>query len=117
MRPRQAGFLLWPSVKAPAEAHSGDQRCRGKAMMGILGWLLFGLIVGAIARLIVPEHDGRGTLVTILLGPAGGVLGGYAGRGLGWYREGEPTSLVMAVIGSVALLALYHALFGPPSRA
>jgi len=58
--------------------------------MGILAWILFGLIVGALAKLVMPGRDPGGIIVTMLLGIAGAVLGGCIGRALGFYGEGEP---------------------------
>ena len=57
--------------------------------MGILGWILFGLIAGVIAKLIMPGRDPGGFIVTILLGIAGAVIGGFVGRAMGFYGEGE----------------------------
>lgn len=76
--------------------------------MGILGWVLFGLIVGALAKLVMPGRDPGGIIITMLLGIAGAVLGGFLGRSLGWYREGEPAGFVMSFVGAVVLLALYR---------
>ena len=59
-------------------------------MFGILGWIVFGLVVGAIAKLLMPGRDPGGFIVTILLGIVGAVLGGWMGRVMGLYREGEP---------------------------
>ena len=57
--------------------------------MAILGWILFGLIVGALAKLVMPGRDPGGIIVTMLLGIAGAVLGGFVGRAMGFYGEGE----------------------------
>lgn len=76
--------------------------------MGVLGWILFGLVVGAVAKLVMPGRDPGGIIVTMLLGIAGALLGGFAGRALGLYREGEAAGFVMATIGAVVLLALYR---------
>ena len=76
--------------------------------MGILGWMLFGLIIGAIAKLVMPGRDPGGIIVTMLLGIAGAVLGGFVGRALGWYGEGEAAGFIMSFVGAVALLALYR---------
>ncbi len=81
-------------------------------MMGILGWILFGLIVGAIAKLLMPGRDPGGIIVTMLLGIAGAVLGGWVGQALGLYREGEGAGFFMALIGAVVLLALYRMIVG-----
>ena len=81
-------------------------------MMGILGWILFGLIVGALAKLLMPGRDPGGIIVTMLLGIAGAVLGGFVGRALGLYREGEAAGFLMALVGAVVLLALYRMIAG-----
>jgi uncharacterized membrane protein YeaQ/YmgE (transglycosylase-associated protein family) len=53
--------------------------------MGIIGWIIFGLIVGAVAKLLMPGRDPGGWIVTILLGIAGALVGGFLGRAVGWY--------------------------------
>ena len=80
--------------------------------MGILGWILFGLIVGAIAKLLMPGRDPGGIIVTMLLGIAGAVLGGFAGRAMGLYNEGEPAGFIMATLGAIVLLAIYRMMVG-----
>ena len=80
--------------------------------MGILGWILFGLIVGAIAKLLMPGRDPGGIIVTMLLGIAGAVIGGFLGRALGLYNEGEPAGFIMATLGAIVLLALYRMMIG-----
>jgi uncharacterized membrane protein YeaQ/YmgE (transglycosylase-associated protein family) len=81
---------------------------RVEEKMAVLGWILFGLIVGALAKLVMPGRDPGGIIVTMLLGIAGAVLGGFVGRALGWYDEGEAAGFVMSFVGAVALLALYR---------
>ena len=76
--------------------------------MGILGWILFGLIVGALAKFVMPGRDPGGIIVTMLLGIAGAVLGGFVGRSLGLYAEGESAGFIMAFLGAVVLLLLYR---------
>lgn len=80
--------------------------------MGILGWILFGLIVGALAKLVMPGRDPGGIIVTMLLGIAGAVLGGFIGRAMGLYGEGDAAGFVMSFFGAVALLALYRSFAG-----
>ena len=80
--------------------------------MTILGWILFGLVVGALAKLVMPGRDPGGIIVTILLGIAGAVLGGFIGRALGLYAEGEPAGWIMAFLGSVLLLFIYRTMVG-----
>jgi len=85
--------------------------------MSILGWILFGLIVGALAKLVMPGRDPGGIIVTILIGIAGALLGGFLGRALGMYSANEPAGFVMSFIGAVILLALYRLVAGRRSVA
>jgi uncharacterized membrane protein YeaQ/YmgE (transglycosylase-associated protein family) len=80
--------------------------------MAILGWILFGLVVGALAKLVMPGRDPGGIIVTILLGIAGAVLGGFLGRALGFYGEGEAAGWVVSFLGAVLLLFLYRMIAG-----
>jgi uncharacterized membrane protein YeaQ/YmgE (transglycosylase-associated protein family) len=77
-------------------------------MVSLLGWIFFGLIVGVVAKLLMPGRDPGGFIVTIVLGIVGALLGGYLGRALGWYGEGEPAGFIVAVLGSIILLLLYR---------
>jgi uncharacterized membrane protein YeaQ/YmgE (transglycosylase-associated protein family) len=81
-------------------------------MFGIIGWIIFGLIIGALAKFVMPGRDPGGCLVTILLGIAGALVGGFIGRSLGLYRPAEPAGLVMATFGAVVLLAIYRLMVG-----
>jgi uncharacterized membrane protein YeaQ/YmgE (transglycosylase-associated protein family) len=74
----------------------------------MIGHAVFGLIVGVIAKLLLPGHDPGGILVTALIGMVGGWLGGLIGRTLGWYKEGHPAGFVMSVVGAMALLLAYR---------
>ena len=85
--------------------------------MSILGWIFFGLIVGIVGKFLMPGRDPGGFVITILIGIAGGLLGGLLGRVLGLYGDGDPVGFVMAVIGSIILLALYRMGFGRRSPA
>jgi uncharacterized membrane protein YeaQ/YmgE (transglycosylase-associated protein family) len=78
--------------------------------MHVLAFLLFGLVVGALARLIVPGREPGGWVVSMLLGIGGSFLGGFVGRAVGMYQEGQPAGFIMALIGAVVLVAIYHAL-------
>jgi uncharacterized membrane protein YeaQ/YmgE (transglycosylase-associated protein family) len=78
--------------------------------MNILWWIVFGLIVGAVAKLIMPGRDAGGIIVTILLGIVGALLGGWLGQALGMYGPGEPTGFIMAVIGAIIVLLIYRLL-------
>jgi uncharacterized membrane protein YeaQ/YmgE (transglycosylase-associated protein family) len=76
--------------------------------MSFIWMLLVGLIVGAIAKLLMPGKDPGGIFITMLLGIAGALVAGFLGRGLGWYREGEPVGWLASIIGAVVLLGLYR---------
>ena len=80
--------------------------------MGILLWIVFGLIVGAVAKLIMPGRDPGGIIITMLLGIVGALVGGWLGQALGLYRPDEPAGFIMAVVGAIILLALYRLLRG-----
>lgn len=74
-------------------------------------WLwvaLIGLIVGALAKLIMPGKDPGGFIVTILLGIAGSVVGTLIGRGVGWYQEGQSAGFIVSLVGALLILAAYH---------
>lgn len=85
-------------------------------MFGIIGWILFGLIVGVIAKLLMPGRDPGGMIVTILLGIAGAVVAGFLGRAMGWYAPGEPAGFIMATFGAILLLLLYRMMVAPRNR-
>jgi uncharacterized membrane protein YeaQ/YmgE (transglycosylase-associated protein family) len=77
-------------------------------MMSILGWILFGLIVGALAKLVMPGRDPGGIVVTSALGIVGAILGGFAGRLLGMYQYGESAGYIMATLGAIVILFAYR---------
>jgi uncharacterized membrane protein YeaQ/YmgE (transglycosylase-associated protein family) len=80
--------------------------------MSVLGWILFGLVVGVVARFLMPGRDPGGFVVTIVLGIVGALLGGLLGRGVGWYQEGDPVGFLMALLGAILLLVLYRMFVG-----
>jgi len=77
-------------------------------MIVVLSWIVFGLIVGALAKLLMPGNDPGGIIVTILLGIAGAMVGGLLGRALGLYDQGEAAGYIMSIVGAIVLLALYR---------
>jgi uncharacterized membrane protein YeaQ/YmgE (transglycosylase-associated protein family) len=76
--------------------------------MGILSWILFGLVVGVIAKLLMPGRDPGGFIITILLGIAGALFGGFIGRAMGFYGENQGAGWIMSILGAIVLLALYR---------
>ncbi len=92
--------------------------------MGILGWIIVGLLAGLIAKAIMPGKDPGGAIITILLGIVGAIVGGFVGRMLGIGGRGDEVSspgflmtLVFAVIGSLIVLAVYRLITGRSLRA
>ena len=92
-------------------------------MLAIIGWIIFGLIAGLIAKAIMPGRDPGGFIITVLLGIAGSIIGGFVGRALFGYgravndtgdlsQPGFLMSLVLAVVGAIVLLALYRLIKG-----
>jgi uncharacterized membrane protein YeaQ/YmgE (transglycosylase-associated protein family) len=76
--------------------------------MSFLVWIIFGAVVGVVAKLLMPGRDPGGFFMTIILGIAGALLGGFLGRALGLYREGDPVGFVMALVGAMILLIAYR---------
>lgn len=92
-------------------------------MIAIIGWIIFGLIAGLIAKALMPGKDPGGCIITMLLGIAGSLIGGFIGRALFGYgrtygdsrdlsQPGFLMSLVLAVVGAIILLALYRLIKG-----
>lgn len=81
--------------------------------MGILAWILFGLVVGVIAKLLMPGRDPGGFIVTILVGIAGAVLGGFIGRAMGFYGSDESAGWIISILGAMLLLFLYRMIARP----
>jgi uncharacterized membrane protein YeaQ/YmgE (transglycosylase-associated protein family) len=101
---------LWGARHAycacPGVTERGEHR--EAIRMGIIGWIIFGLIVGAVAKLLMPGRDPGGWIVTILLGMAGALVGGFLGRAVGWYGPNDAAGFLMALVGALVLLGLYR---------
>ena len=80
--------------------------------MGVISMIVIGLIVGAIAKLLMPGDDPGGFIVTILLGIGGSVLAGFLGRAAGWYTPGEPAGFIASIVGAILILAIYRFIVG-----
>jgi uncharacterized membrane protein YeaQ/YmgE (transglycosylase-associated protein family) len=76
--------------------------------MWILWALIVGLVVGAVAKLLMPGRDPGGFIVTMLLGVAGALVATWAGRQLGWYGESEAAGFIGGVIGAMLILLIYR---------
>ena len=80
--------------------------------MHFLWMLIIGLVIGAIAKLIMPGRDPGGIIVTMLIGVAGALIAGFLGRAVGWYQEGEAAGFIASVIGAILLLIVYRLVVG-----
>ncbi len=84
--------------------------------MHILFFLLFGLIVGTLARFLVPGREPGGWVISMLIGIGGAMVGGYFGRVVGLYQEGQPAGFVMSLLAAISMVVVYKALIGRRSR-
>jgi uncharacterized membrane protein YeaQ/YmgE (transglycosylase-associated protein family) len=80
--------------------------------MHLIWTLLIGLVVGAIAKLVMPGRDPGGAIITILIGIAGSFIAAYLGRAAGWYSPDQSAGLIASVLGAVILLAGYRLIIG-----
>ena len=80
--------------------------------MGIIGTILVGLIVGALARFLLPGEQKMGWILTCLLGIAGSLIAGYVGQAMGWYAAGEGAGWIASIIGALVLLFVVSKLRG-----
>ncbi len=80
--------------------------------MDIIGWIVFGLIVGIVAKFLMPGRDPGGFVLTVVLGIVGALVGGYAGRVIGLYGAGGVAGFMMAVVGAIVVLAVYRFAMG-----
>jgi uncharacterized membrane protein YeaQ/YmgE (transglycosylase-associated protein family) len=80
--------------------------------MYILGLIVIGLLVGIVAKLLMPGRDPGGLIITTLIGIAGSFIAHYIGASVGWYQEGEPAGFIASVFGAILLLILYRMIFG-----
>ena len=76
--------------------------------MTILWTIIIGLVIGAIAKLLMPGKDPGGFIITILIGIAGSFVAGIIGRALHWYNEGQPAGFIASVVGAILLLIIYR---------
>jgi uncharacterized membrane protein YeaQ/YmgE (transglycosylase-associated protein family) len=81
--------------------------------MGVITWLIFGLVIGAIAKLLMPGRDPGGFIITIILGIVGSFLGGFLGRALGMYGPDQRSAgWLMSILGAIVILAIYRLIVG-----
>ncbi|MCR4339871.1 MAG: GlsB/YeaQ/YmgE family stress response membrane protein [Gemmatimonadaceae bacterium] len=83
--------------------------------MGIIGTIIFGLVVGIVAKLMMPGKDPGGIIITIILGIVGSVVGRWLGQALGFYGADDAAGFLMSLVGAVLLLALYRMMVKRPA--
>lgn len=79
---------------------------------GIIVTIILGLIIGLIAKFLMPGRDPGGFIVTIILGILGSVVAGYIGRALHWYAPGQPAGFIASIFGAILLLVIYRVVIG-----
>lgn len=80
--------------------------------MEILYTILIGLVVGAVAKLLIPGKDPGGCIITILIGIAGAFVAKFIGQALNWYGDDDPVGFIASVLGAILLLILYRVITG-----
>src|SRR5438445_11531900 len=91
---------------------NGVGRKGGSYMMSMIGHAIFGLIVGLVARAVLPGRQHMGLIMTMILGIVGAWLGGLIGRATGMYQEGHPAGFLMALVGAIIVLLIYSFVAG-----
>jgi uncharacterized membrane protein YeaQ/YmgE (transglycosylase-associated protein family) len=100
--------ILVRTLAVRPEMIRGNKSFWRTSMLSLLWTALIGLVVGALAKFIMPGKDPGGILITMILGIAGSFLGTFLGRLIGHYQEGQSAGFIMSLIGAIILLAIYH---------
>ena len=86
-------------------------------MLSLLWELIIGLVVGAVAKFVMPGKDPGGIWITMIIGIAGSILATYIGQAIGWYQAGQGAGFIMSVVGAVVLLLIYRIIKGAAAKA
>jgi uncharacterized membrane protein YeaQ/YmgE (transglycosylase-associated protein family) len=86
-------------------------------MLSLLWELIIGLVVGAVAKFLMPGKDPGGIWITMLIGIAGSIVATYIGQAIGWYKAGQGAGLIMSVVGAILLLMIYRVVRGAMAKA
>jgi uncharacterized membrane protein YeaQ/YmgE (transglycosylase-associated protein family) len=86
-------------------------------MLSLLWELIIGLVIGAVAKFLMPGKDPGGIWITMIIGIAGSILATYVGQAIGWYRAGQGAGFMMSVVGAILLLIIYRVIRGTMARA
>jgi uncharacterized membrane protein YeaQ/YmgE (transglycosylase-associated protein family) len=107
-RPSAKGKSILLPIKFGGFPAAPESQHGGTAMLSLLWTALIGLIVGAIAKLIIPGKDPGGIWITMLIGIAGSFIGTFLGRAIGHYEPGQSAGFLMSLVGALILLGIYH---------
>ena len=86
-------------------------------MFALLWELIIGLVVGAVAKFLMPGKDPGGIWITMIIGIAGSIIATYIGQAIGWYRAGQGAGFIMSVVGAIVLLFIYRLIKGAAAKA
>ena len=86
-------------------------------MLSLLWEMIIGLIVGAVAKFLMPGKDPGGIWITMIIGIAGSILATYLGQAIGWYQAGQGAGFIMSVVGAILLLLIYRVIRGAMAKA
>ena len=86
-------------------------------MFALLWELIIGLVVGAVAKFVMPGKDPGGIWITMIIGIAGSILATYLGQAIGWYQAGQAAGFIMSVVGAIVLLFIYRLIKGAAAKA
>jgi uncharacterized membrane protein YeaQ/YmgE (transglycosylase-associated protein family) len=86
-------------------------------MLSLLWELIIGLVVGAVARFLMPGKNPGGIWITMIIGIAGSILATYIGRAIGWYQAAQGAGFIMSVLGAIVLLVIYRVIRGAMAKA
>ena len=86
-------------------------------MLSLLWELIIGLVVGAVAKFLMPGKDPGGIWITMIIGIAGSIIATYFGQAIGWYQAGQGAGFIMSVVGAILLLFIYRLIKGAAAKA
>jgi uncharacterized membrane protein YeaQ/YmgE (transglycosylase-associated protein family) len=86
-------------------------------MLSLLWEMIIGLVVGAVAKFLMPGKDPGGIWITMIIGIAGSIFATYLGQAIGWYQAGQGAGFIMSVVGAILLLLIYRVIRGVMAKA
>ena len=86
-------------------------------MLSVLWECIIGIVVGAVAKFLMPGKDPGGIFITMIIGIAGSITATFIGQSIGWYQPGQAAGFIMSVVGAIILLILYRVIRGAMSKA